>query len=433
MFKKIFYENNINEKKFALLLYLLGYFSLVYGFLTNENSSLGALQDFEHHAKILNDFAKDLSVSFFNYSNIYTTSHSPFFFLLLHLFEEALGNRDLMRFFFLHICLLIPFLFYICLIKQYAQSKKNYLIYIPLLLFFSPYYRSLSIWPGSENLSLIFLILSFLFFLNYKKSKNEKKIIYMTLNILFLALSAYVRPIYCFFSLYFFLFYVRNLNSKYLIFIYILLNIILSFPAFYYVFILDINFFAPLFENSFTLTATVNRICFISSILLFYLIPFLIINYLIYGKKFFLNNFKINNLILSLIVFIPLLIYFNYELVHGGGFFYRLSSFLVGNNIIFYFSVFLALYFIFFILFEDVKNRYYNDSILILIIFLLEIDYYTYQETYDPLLYILFLIFFKTKLTRTFIESKKRYNLLILFTFCFVFYLMSLFRNSISV
>ena len=108
------------------------------------------------------------TVSFFNYSNIYTTSHSPFFFLLLHLFEEALGNRDLMRFFFLHICLLIPFLFYICLIKQYAQSKKNYLIYISLLLFFSPYYRSLSIWPGSENLSLIFLILSFLFFLNYK-------------------------------------------------------------------------------------------------------------------------------------------------------------------------------------------------------------------------------------------------------------------------
>ena len=113
MFKKIFYENNVNEKKFALLLYLLGYFSLVYGFLTNENSSLGALQDFEHHAKILNDFAKDLSVSFFNYSNIYNNSHSPFFFLLLHLFEEALGNRDLMRFFFLHICLLIPFLFYI--------------------------------------------------------------------------------------------------------------------------------------------------------------------------------------------------------------------------------------------------------------------------------------------------------------------------------
>ena len=58
-----------------------------------------------------------------------------------------------------------------------------------------------------------------------KVTINDNKIIYMTLNILFLALSAYVRPIYCFFSLYFFVFYIKNLNPKYLVFIYILLNI----------------------------------------------------------------------------------------------------------------------------------------------------------------------------------------------------------------
>ena len=159
----------------------------------------------------------------------------------------------------------------------------------------------------------------------------------MILNIIFLALSAYVRPIYCFFSLYFFFFYIRDLRSKYLVFVYILLNIILSFPAFYYVFILKINFFAPQIENSFTLTATVNRICFVATIFLFYSIPFLITYYLKNKKEFLFNNIKLQDLILSLIILFPLVVYFSYDLAHGGGFFYIISNFLFGNNILFFF------------------------------------------------------------------------------------------------
>ena len=113
MFKKMYYKKTINEKKFVVILYLFGYFSLVYGFFNNENLSVGAFYDFEHHAKILDNFTKDLSGSFFNYSNIYHNAHSPFFLVLLHLLEAILHSRDLMRFFFLHICLLIPLLFYI--------------------------------------------------------------------------------------------------------------------------------------------------------------------------------------------------------------------------------------------------------------------------------------------------------------------------------
>lgn len=139
----------------------------------------------------------------------------------------------------------------------------------------SPYYRSTAIWPGDENLALLFFILSIFFYFKFLNTdKKNEKIIFIILNVFFLAISAYFRSIYSFFSIfYFYEFVIKNFQFKYL-FVYFLTSFFLAFPAFYYVFIMKIYFFFPSVSNfsplrSFSLTYT---------IFLFYLVPFILIN-----------------------------------------------------------------------------------------------------------------------------------------------------------
>ena len=139
----------------------------------------------------------------------------------------------------------MPYLFFLCLQIKYGDAKKNLLCLLPAIIFISPYFRSSSIWVGSENLSIIFFLASVYFFLRHEKEKQNLS--FILLNVFFLAITAYIRPIYSLFSIYFFLKiycnikFSRNFSLSTSIF-----NILLSLPAFYYVFILEVNFFGEM-------------------------------------------------------------------------------------------------------------------------------------------------------------------------------------------
>ena len=115
-------------------------------------------------------------------------------YLIKHnILEKISFSETFSRLINLHVSLLIPYFFYLCLKIKYKFKKENLYIFVPCIMFFSPYFRSSSIWLGNENLSLIFLLIS-LYSLIF--SKNGKSIgldnftvAYLPLTILLLNLS----------------------------------------------------------------------------------------------------------------------------------------------------------------------------------------------------------------------------------------------------
>tara|TARA_B100000886_G_C20324962_1_gene449806 strand:- start:177 stop:821 length:645 start_codon:yes stop_codon:yes gene_type:complete len=205
--------------------------------------------------------------------------------------------------------------------------------------------------------------------------------------------------------------------------IYVLLNLLLAFPAFYYVFILGIDkwVFTYLFREN-----IITPISLASTIMCFYLFPFLMKDIL----KKWSELFYFKNLFILGIVFILLLFYFSYERNYSGGIFYRLSYIIFDNSILFFIISSLSLLILSFVFGKKISFKNI-DILIIIILFLLEIDGVVYHETYDPLIYILILCLFKNKIINKFISSLNFNKLILLFGYLILFYISSVFRTLV--
>ena len=146
----------------------------------------------------------------------------------------------LIRIIHLHICLLLPFFLFKCLEIKFTNMDKNIFLLFVSLIFLSPTFRSLSIWPDSRLLGLLIFTIGIFFYLKFL---DQKKFHYALKNVFFVALSAYFSPNFSIFSIFFFLNFIQfyGIKSKNIFYIFFL-NIFLALPAIYYVFYLDINF-----------------------------------------------------------------------------------------------------------------------------------------------------------------------------------------------
>ena len=228
----------INSRR-IFYFYILLYLTLLIGFYFNEDFAGGYKVDYLIYKNVTNVFTLDLKNSLIFYEK-FSMMVSPIFILLLSYIHKILNNDTFVRFLNLNFSLILPYLFFLCLKIKYGSTKKYLLSLLPAIIIISPYFRSSSIWVGPENLSIIFFLASVYFFL---KHENEKQnLSFILLNAFFLAMTAYIRPIYFLFSIYFFLKFYFNIKfSKNLVY-YIIFNMLLSLPAFYYVFILKVNF-----------------------------------------------------------------------------------------------------------------------------------------------------------------------------------------------
>ena len=419
---------NINSRNISII-YLLLYFSLLVGFYFNEDFGAGYITDYLFHKNsVLFFFNENFSNSFLNYEK-FETNHSPIYIVFFLFLEKISFNETFARLINLHLSLAIPYFFYLCLKLKYKFQKENLKSLLPCIIFFSPYFRSSSFWLGSENLSLIFLLVSFYFFLKYESSK-EKNLPYILLNALFVACAAYFRPIYALFSFYFFLRFYLDLKISTKLLYYILTNILLSLPAIYYVFILDINFFIQHINHEIELSRFVNQFSITISIIFFYSIPFLLPNIKNYFK---LTFFKTENIILSIVSLYLLIFYFNYSFVAGGGIFYKTSLFIFDNNYFFYFFSLISLNVLFATLFtkENSKTKII-DMVLFLTLIFLEPDRFFYHETYDPLLYFILFLLIKNKIYLNFTEELTNKKFVLLNFFCISFYALSIFKTMLS-
>ena len=182
-----------------VLIFILLYLSLIVGFYFNEDSTGGAFLDYRGQKGVSEAFAINFNNTFLNYDN-FATRHSPVLIVFLSFFEKINLSDNLIRIIHLHILLVLPFIFYLILIEKFKYIEKKYLLLIVGLVFLSPTFRSLSIWPDSRLLGLSIFSLSILFYLFFLRSNQLK---YCFFNIIFCAFSAYISPNFSVFSIYF--------------------------------------------------------------------------------------------------------------------------------------------------------------------------------------------------------------------------------------
>jgi hypothetical protein len=393
--KKIFKNN------YHILTYVLLYSSIIIAFYFDENVTGGAKNDFQYILKQIAILEENFLYSFLNYDEIQHHNRlSPVYITLLLIFKKIFISLEFARIVLIHILILSQFYFYKCL-KIIYQKKfsldKKILFFLSCVIFISPSLRSNIIWVESSMIGiLLFLIGHYYFIKNLKEFKSKN----IYLNIFFIAAAAYIRPSYCLFAIYYFYFCFTYYRNKISIYNVILLNIILAFPAFYYLFILDVFFIGHISseypENHLNYF---NKIAIIGSIIIFHSIPFL------FYKKFFLEAFTKKILVILSIIISSILIFnFNYNLNNtGGGIFLHISDFFTNSNYLFYM---LLPFFTFFIL-NILKINLRDNLVVFLILFLITPQYHIFHKYYDPLVFILFLTMINFNLGKNFFTKKR--------------------------
>ncbi len=409
-----------NFSLFTFFSIIILYFSLLIGFYYNEDSTGGALIDYFGQKPISINFSNDFLNTFLNYDEE-ATRHSPVLIILLSFLEKFQVNDLLIRLINLHICLILPIIFYKCLEIKFYNIDKRYLILLSGLIFLSPTFRSLSIWPDSRIWGVLFFCFSIYYFLLYKRHKNFSNCIYV---VIFYSISSYFSPNFSVFSIYFMFYFFKELNIKAIVKL-LILNFFLSFPAFYYIFVLDINFMfsatgvpggAGDADNN-----IFNKILIISSIIIFYMIPFLISKSI--NIKF--KNINTINLIFLLILFCISLYFFNYKFEYtGGGIFFKISNFIFENNLFFFVFVIFSLIFNYLIFSSSI-----NNLLIILLLILSNPQLTIYHKYYDPFLLILFLTLFDLDLNKKKLFSQKSIN--VFYSFSLLFLLLSISKSYV--
>tara|TARA_S200000501_G_scaffold336426_1_gene341795 strand:+ start:962 stop:2209 length:1248 start_codon:yes stop_codon:yes gene_type:complete len=408
------------ERRHIILYYLILYLSLLVGFYYGEDFAGGFEYDLQTHKMLLDNlFNKNLSYGLLNY-DIFYVPHSPIFIIYLLFLKKIFLVEEVYRLVNLHFSLLLPFFVGLSL-KVKLRLKKNDIRYLlPSIFIFSPYFRAGSIWTDDNLLAMVFLSISIYFFVKHEKDKdNIKNVI---ISAFFLAISAYFRPIYSILSIYFFLNFFLNLKiSKKLLF-YILLNFFLAIPAFYYIFILEINKWAISYlfrENIFTILSIS------SSIIVFYFLPFIIRDY----KSILKQILNKNNYLFCLIILSFVIYFFEYDRSYSGGIVLKFSNLFFGNNYFFYLISSVSILLLYSIFFSKNKERNFFDLILLITLFVLEIDGVIYHETYDPLIYVVILLLLKNKFFTNYIKKFNMGSFSILIIFLSFFYFTAVMKT----
>ena len=397
-----------NETILILLLYL----SLLISFYFGENSTGGAITDYYGHNNLAIKLFRDFFEVFFNYDEFHTR-HSPVFLVILGFLDEIFIFDNLKRLFLLHIFLLLPILFYQCLKIKFNIDRKI-LILLTSLIFISPTFRSLSIWPDSRLFGLLFFTLSIFCYLKFT---INKKFSFVLLNILTCALSAYISPNYSVFSLFFFFQYLSKYKvASKEIFLIILSNIIIALPALYYIFILDINFL----NKSAAIKRATSDIFFVNifndilitfTFVFFYILPFIFFKIIK-----IVNPINIKNFILTFIIFFICSFYFDYDYQNtGGGVFLKASQLFLGNNHFFFLISFVS---IMVILPTLIINK--NNFLIFILIILNNPQYTMYHKYFDPFLLIIFFTIFKFDVDLKKLLERKKFIFVFFYFLCFL-------------
>ena len=398
------------------------YLSLIIGFFLDEKLNYGAYMDWYANSFVIKNFLADFNKTFISYDE-FSHRHSPIYYIILSQLYDLGFSDNLVRLINLHLSLSLIIFFYKCLKLKFNYIDVKILQLLSLIIFFSPTFRSLSIWPDSRLPGLILFTISIYFFIKFQIDNRLKNV---WLCSLYLILSSYMSPNFSLFSIYFyFLFYKKLKLENFTLLIFF--NFIAALPALYYIFIMDVNFMSAGItpsNNNETVSLNfnyANKILLISSILFFHLLPILFYTIkldeiLKYLKKNFL-----------FIIFgcLILMYFFDYKMIYtGGGFFFQLSQILLNNNIILFFVCFFSI-----TTFLYMLKLEFNNFLIFIIMVLTNVQNSIYHKYYEPMIVIIFFTLFANLNFRNFFKNKR--SLLVLYVYSLGFILLRLIKNSL--
>ena len=400
---------------FFLILIFLSFF---FGFYFQEDSSGGGKIDFIHIYKNFILF-KTSSILEINWG-LYESSSLPIYYLIIK-YLIPLNNVFIFKLFNFIFSISVVFILYFTIKFKYNLKIHNInLFLISSLILLSPYYRTSAFYGLEENICYLFLTTSAFFYYYPKKS-----FIFKVLSIFFACLCFYGRQYYAFFTIIIF-FLLIDLNK---IFSNRNIIIIISF----FTFLIPSIYFFNVWEGLTSPAAQVSRaamfrldnILKMFSIIFIYFFPF----FLFYIKQ----NYKLLTkyfLILIVLLLFFLLFFFNLPLTHqnvGGGAIFKL--YLIYNQsslikILFLTSAFIGLLSTIYVCYKNYILAIYFVTML----FLLSFVDIVFQEYFDPLTYLIILLFADTE--KYFLKEDTNKFSIFLLSYFFIFFVSSIIYHN---
>ena len=383
------YQKNI----FLYVLIFLTVSSYFLGYHLDENAAGAGLYtgDLGHVWKNLNIYLNNSTPASIVDQNIY--SNRPPLLYLFHKYINPLTNNiETFRLSVFLISLFSPFVFYCCLRLKFRETNKLYLIVLAVTILLSPYYRTSSFWGLEENFGIISSLIAILFFLNYEKNSSYKNLFAL---IFFSSICVYLDQKLLIVPLIFFLriFFSETDVSKKLVST--LLYLILALPYSYLVIIWN-GIFPPSHSELHDFNTILwDNLIYAITIMSIYFLPFIFIkdDLFLELKKLFKNKIFIASfgLILFLILYLEIFYmrpeYSFHTNLDGGGAIRKLLFVIFEKNEIQKVLLYLAC-----IVFWPIICIFVNKNNLIIFVYFLIVSlfiYPLYQETFDPILFIL--------------------------------------------
>ena len=420
----------------AYFLIILAITSYIFGFIFDEDPGGGGkfkgdVNTIYSNLKIF--LANDIYTASMHEG--YMSSRIPGVYIFHKLFNPFVDTLSSYRKSVFAISFFLPILFFFCIRKKFKDTETTTLMIISSIIYLSPYFRTSAYWGLEENLSLIFMMLSYLSF-NYVlsiKNQNTKKFIFsLFLLPLFSSLTLYfdsklvIIPLICFAQI-----ILSNINFKYKSYLTIL-YIIFSLPFFYFLFIWG-NIVPPNAQDT-RFTLMPENIGYSMAMIAFYLFPlFFFKNNILADMTSFIKD-RYN--IFWIIVFIFFLFYlmsnfdFENQEILGKGILHKTSLILFEK--VYYQKLFTYIGFFFsfiIVLFHFNKGTANITTFIFFTLFSL-ICYPVLQEYFDPIILLIAFTFLNISIKLT----KMRSYFVFLYFFLFLLgsniYYYKVFNNS---
>lgn len=420
-FKKI-------ENYFLLIITFLIIFSFFLGFLLNENSAGagGTNGDFVHYIwPNLNLFKENILININSYN--YTDSRMPLSYILHVLINPFIDSEIQFRVSVFIISILCPIFFFLNLKYKYKKTNNYLLVFLSVLILLSPYFRTSAFWGLQENYGILCILLSYYFyqkyFLLFKKKNIEIKLLPVFFLTLLSSLSFYFDQKLLIIPLIFFFLIIFDkkiqIQSRILLTIFYM---IFALPALYLIF--HWKGILPPYAMEARKTGSqfnLYNIGYASSIIFFYIFPFLFFIKNVKKKIFiFIKSKAFIYLFIFLIYFLLLLYFDDFRNVGfvGQGIFHKLIDIIsLKKSIQFLITIFIFLLSWIAINFflENLANKLISKIFFYYMILICFFIYPIFQEYFDPLIFVMIFTFFNLKFKINF------KNTIILFTYFFIF------------
>tara|TARA_B100000900_G_scaffold344281_1_gene308314 strand:+ start:2432 stop:3733 length:1302 start_codon:yes stop_codon:yes gene_type:complete len=308
----------------------------------------------------------------------------------------------------------LPLILYYLLKERFGNLDNSTILILSSLIFILPVFQYSAIWGNNHNTALIFFSLG-VFYFNSFINTNFKKNSKLVFSIIFFSLACYTKQFYVFFFIFLLIYLINKVSFRKFIFI-SLFTILCAIPGVYYVILNPLL----LFGLSQSTTNLNSAVLVSASMILFYLIPFVIqtiINNYNYHKFNLLYLFNKKIFVISIITSFLCSLNFIYNGNVGGGVILKLSYFVLNNP---YLVIPFSFFGIYFLLYFS-QNTISSYALVVLLLVTFSSGFFIFQKYFEPMFYIVFLSYFdKYKIS----QSIQKSNYIIFFYFI-VYYILS--------